>query len=243
MSDRFHASRRGVLTATAAALAVPAVVGARSATEADTQTETFRLASDLDGWRGVAPAAIEGEMNPTLSLTPGEEYEIVWENADGVSHNLYVEDGSGDAVASTETVGEEGATRSVTFTATEAVATYRCRIHGSMTGDVQVGSETTTTTTEDGGTDTTQASDTTGVDGGTTTTDTAETTADGGDDGTDATDGDGGAGDDGSDGSGDGDDREDGGDGSSDSGGQPGFGVAAAVAGLAGALGLRRRRR
>jgi len=236
MSDRFHASRRGVLTATAAALAVPTAVGARAATDAETQAETFRLESALAGWQGVAPASIEGEENPTLSLTPGEEYEVVWENADGVGHNLYVEDGNGEAVANTETVGEEGATRSVTFTATERVATYRCRIHGSMTGDVQVGSETTTAGTTESGGDTTAASDPTDADDGTTaaTTDDTTTTAD--DTGGTATDGGTDAPDDGGD---DGDGDSDGG--SSDSGGQPGFGVAAAVAGLAGALGLRRR--
>ncbi|WP_135821476.1 cupredoxin domain-containing protein [Halostella litorea] len=235
MTDTIAASRRGVLAATAAALALPATAAARPSSR-DAQAETIRLESDLSGWQGVAPESIAGEENPTLQLEPGVEYEIVWENADGVSHNLYVEDASGDAVANTESVGEEGATRSVTFTATEAVASYRCRIHGSMTGDVQVGSETTTPgTTADSGTSDTTTSDATTAGGATTadstTTDGGATTDDGttmaGDETTTA------------DGSGD----SGGTDGDSDGGGQPGFGVAAAVAGLVGALGLRRRRR
>jgi len=222
MSDRPTGTRRSVLQATLAAVAaagVPAAAGARSAREA--QAETIRLESDLSGWQGVAPDSIAGEENPTLRLEPGVEYEIVWENADGVSHNLYVETAGGDAVANTETVGEEGATRSVTFTATEDVATYRCRIHGSMAGDVQVGTETTTagTTAEGGPADTTADATTTAGD---TTADDGTTTADGMGDGS-------------GDSGGDDDD--------SDGGGTPGFGVAAAVAGLVGALGLRRRRR
>lgn len=229
MSDRVTASRRSVLTATVAAVAVPATVGARS-TLGDTQAETIRLESDLSGWQGVAPDAIAGEENPTLSLTPGEAYEIVWENADGVDHNLYVEDENGDAVANTETVGTEGETRSVTFTATESVSTYRCRIHTSMSGDVQVGEGTTTAGTtesgDDGGLyDTTEESDATTADGDTTTADAETTTADGTEGDSDAADDSGGMDDD------------------SDGGGMPGFGVAAAVAGLVGALGLRRRRR
>jgi plastocyanin len=207
-------SRRRFLTAaTATAVAVPAVAAAGDSREPAQQT-TIRLASDIDGWRGVAPDRIAGESNPTLYLTAGEEYELVWENADGVSHNLIVYDGNDESVARTETVSEEGETRSVTFTATEELAGYRCGIHpSSMRGDISFG-EPTTATTDGGGTDD-------GGPGGDGTTEV--TTADPTATATVTT--------------------QDSGGGASDGGGQPGFGVVAAAGGLLGALGLRRYRR
>jgi plastocyanin len=212
-------SRRRFLTAAAAtAVAVPAVTAAGDNREPLQQT-TVRVESDLDGWRGVAPDRIAGESNPTLHLTAGEEYELVWENADGVGHNLVVYDGNDESVARTETVSEEGETRSVTFTATEELAGYRCGIHpSSMRGDISFGEPTTTATTaettDDGGTD-----DGNPDGDGTTEETTAEPTATA----TVTT--------------------EDSGGGAADGGGQPGFGVVAAAGGLLGALGLRRYRR
>lgn len=205
---------------TAASAAESAATGepATAATDAGTaaQQETFRLESHVNGWEAVAPDAIAGERNPTLRLTEGEEYRIVWENVDGISHNLIVRDESGERVAGTETVGTEGETRSVSFTATADLSGYRCGIHPStMDGDIAFGEAETTaeTTTET----TTAASEqaTTAETTGTATTGTATTAADG--DAPDDADG-------------------------SDGGGQPGFGLLAAAAGLLGGLGLRRRR-
>jgi hypothetical protein len=224
MTPYSSTSRRQFLTAAAAtAVAVPAVTAAGGSRESAQQT-TFRLESDIDGWQGVAPDRIAGESNPTLFLTADEEYEIVWENADGVGHNLILYDGNDETVNRTETVGEEGETRSITFTTTEELAGYRCGIHpSSMQGDVSFGEpttpETTTETTagttedyggpadspDDGGEETTRQT--------TTTTETTTLTT------------------------------EDSGGGAADSGGQPGFGVLAAVGGLLSALGLRRYRR
>ena len=226
MTDSPGVSRRRLLAAATAAVALPTTVGAAdgSATAASgsdagtaAQRETFRLESRVNGWEGVAPEAIAGERNPTLRLTESEEYEIVWENVDGVSHNLIVRDESGERVAETETVGEEGETRSVTFTATAELSGYRCGLHPStMDGDIAFGgAETTAETTTETATETTTATaeETTAV------TETPD-------------DGDGADGDDGSDGDA----------GDSDGGGQPGFGLLAAAAGLLGGLGLRRRR-
>jgi len=225
MSDRSGVSRRRLLAAATAAVALPTAASAAefaatgepatAATDAGTaaQQETFRLESHVNGWEAVAPDEIAGERNPTLRLTEGEEYRIVWENVDGISHNLIVRDESGERVAGTETVGTEGETRSVSFTATADLSGYRCGIHPStMDGDIAFGEAETTaeTTTE---TTTTAASEQTTTATG--TTETATTAADG-----DAPD-----------------DADD-----SDGGGQPGFGLLAAAAGLLGGLGLRRRR-
>ncbi|NHN46789.1 hypothetical protein G9464_04155 [Halostella sp. JP-L12] len=191
MSDRSPATRRRFLAASAAAVAIPTIAGAASATSgtdadaatASTQQETFRLESHVNGWEGVAPESIAGERNPTLRLTEGEEYEVVWENVDGVSHNFLVRTDGGERVAETETVGEEGETRSVTFTATADLSGYRCGLHPStMDGDIAFGeAETTTETTEETTTET--ATETTATE--TTTaapTTTTITTEDGGGD-------------------------------------------------------------
>jgi PGF-CTERM protein len=221
MDPSSSTSRRQFLTAaTATAVAVPAVTAAGGSREPAQQT-TIRLTSDLDGWQGVAPDRIAGESNPTLFLTAGEEYEIVWENADGVGHNLVLYDESDEAVERTETVGEEGETRSVTFTATEDLAGYRCGIHPtSMQGDIRFGEATTATTAAERTTETTDeygGDDDSGPGGdGTDEATVTETTT--------LT-------------------TEDSGGGAADSGGQPGFGVLAAVVGLVSALGLRRYRR
>ncbi len=225
MAPSSSTSRRRFLTAaTATAVAVPAVTAAGGSRDLDQQT-TIRLASDIQGWRGVSPDRIEGEENPTLYLTAGEEYELVWENADGVGHNLVLRDENDESVARTETVGEEGATRSISFTASEDLVSYRCGIHpSSMQGDISFGDPPTGTTTQ--GTPTTDdvtATEATDDETATEATDD-ETTAD-----TAATDGT--------------DPQTTASDDGSDGGGQPGFGVLAAAAGLLGALGIRRRQR
>jgi len=88
----------------------------------------------------VAPDAIADTENPTLQLEAGTEYVLVWENADGLQHNFAIEDENGDELQASELVGDEGATQTVTFTATEEMAEYYCQVHPqSMRGAIEIG--------------------------------------------------------------------------------------------------------
>ncbi|GAB3668408.1 cupredoxin domain-containing protein [Halopiger thermotolerans] len=99
----------------------------------------IRLLGDASAWRGVAPDAIADAENPTLALEAGTEYALVWENADGLQHNFAIEDENGDDVLASEFVGEEGATQTVTFTATAEMAAYYCQVHPeTMRGSLEV---------------------------------------------------------------------------------------------------------
>lgn len=102
---------------------------------------TIELGGETAGWTGRAPASIEGTTNPTLQLTVGQTYELTWENLDGVEHELIIENGDGKQLAATESASQTGATRSLTFTANEEMASYYCEYHPqSMRGDVAVDS-------------------------------------------------------------------------------------------------------
>ncbi|ELY58463.1 blue (type 1) copper domain-containing protein, partial [Natronococcus amylolyticus DSM 10524] len=89
---------------------------------------------------GIEPEAIEGEQNPTLILEEGEEYEIGWPEGDGVRHNIEIWDEDGDVVDDYETdlTDDPGDDQILTITATEEMAAYRCRPHGSMEGEIRV---------------------------------------------------------------------------------------------------------
>jgi len=125
-------SRRGFLGAVAGASVLGAASGRASA-----QAETIRLGGEVPGWQGAAPPSIEGETNPTLYLEVGSQYEVVWENLDGAPHNFTIEDADGNVLQATETMTDQGQTRSLTFTATEQMTTYICTIHPTtMVGDI-----------------------------------------------------------------------------------------------------------
>ncbi|NHN49368.1 hypothetical protein G9464_17495 [Halostella sp. JP-L12] len=99
----------------------------------------FRLAGEAGGWIGQAPGSIEGSTNPTLELEAGSEYTLVWENADGIQHNFAIEDANGEDLLSSEFVQQEGATQTVTFTASEEMAEYYCQVHpNSMRGTIEL---------------------------------------------------------------------------------------------------------
>ena len=105
----------------------------------DSPKETFKLGGKVAGWQGRAPSAIEGKSNPTLQMTAGTTYEIVWENLDGKEHELIIESESGEELAATEHASKKGQTRSVTFTAMSEAASYYCEYHPkSMRGKVVV---------------------------------------------------------------------------------------------------------
>lgn len=106
------------------------------------QSADARLGAAATGWVGQAPPAIEGTTNPTLPLRAGTEYTFVWENRDGLQHNFAIQDRNGEDVLSTDLVGEEGATQTVTFTATPEMAEYYCQVHpNTMRGSLDVQSE------------------------------------------------------------------------------------------------------
>ncbi len=139
-------TRRAFLTAAAVggtAIGFGTVPGA-----GQTGPERIQLGGDTAGWVGRAPAAIEGETNPTLTLVAGRRYEVVWENVDGAPHNFVVRDGDGEDLVASEIVSEEGATQTVEFEATGAMAEYLCAVHpNTMVGDVSVEERDTVTPT------------------------------------------------------------------------------------------------
>ncbi|AGB37421.1 cupredoxin domain-containing protein [Natronococcus occultus] len=92
------------------------------------------------GWVGIEPEAIADEQNPTLILQAGEEYEIGWTEGDGTRHNIEIWDENGDVVEDYETdlTDDPGDDQLLSITATEEMAAYRCRPHGSMEGEIRV---------------------------------------------------------------------------------------------------------
>lgn len=138
--DTGSVSRRTVLKSTAAASAVAATAGKAGAQEE--VAETYELIGETAGWEGVAPSDIEGETNPTLDVIPGERYRVIWENGDGVSHNFSIVGGHGQTVQSSDMMGTEGETQTVTFTAEENFQEYYCQPHPeSMRGSFRIVSE------------------------------------------------------------------------------------------------------
>jgi FtsP/CotA-like multicopper oxidase with cupredoxin domain len=130
--------------------------GTASETTQPNVEERFELGGRTSGWVGQTPEAIADQTNPTLRLTPGETYTVVWKNLDGVIHNFVIENADGDALVRTEDATEKGATRQVTFEATEEMAEYYCQYHPTrMRGEVAVeGAAATTTTGTTNGTST-----------------------------------------------------------------------------------------
>lgn len=111
------------------------------------QDNLIELVAAASGWEGQTPAAIEGETNPTLTFRAGQDYEVVWENVDGLPHNFVIENADGGQVFRTERKARAGAIQTVRFTATEGMAGYYCEIHpDSMAGDVEVPGTTPTPT-------------------------------------------------------------------------------------------------
>ncbi|WP_247728789.1 cupredoxin domain-containing protein [Halovivax limisalsi] len=96
------------------------------------------------GWEGLAPSAIEGLSNPTLSLVEGEPYEMGWSQGDGATHNIAIYDES-DAVVDdlqTDIVSEPGDGQWLEFEASGEMVTYICEVHPTtMIGDIEVQSE------------------------------------------------------------------------------------------------------
>lgn len=161
-----EASRRTILKAAGATGTLAGLGGLARAQSAD-----FELDGDTSGWVGRSPDAIAGQTNPTLDLEPGRTYRVTWTNADGAPHSFVVEDANGNRLAGTEITEEEGASLTLEFEATPAMAEYYCEVHPqSMRGQVDV--------SDAGQTATGTSAETTAGDEARTTTDST-TTADG----------------------------------------------------------------
>ncbi|WP_018256753.1 PKD domain-containing protein [Halomicrobium katesii] len=109
-----------------------------SISDADNPTQ-ITIDSSIDGWLGAEPAAIEGERNPTISLTSGESYAFTYNNVDGIPHDLVIRNAAGEELLATERVGQEGQSRTLEFEATEEMVEYICTVHPkSMVGDLAI---------------------------------------------------------------------------------------------------------
>ncbi|QLK24483.1 plastocyanin/azurin family copper-binding protein [Natrinema zhouii] len=101
----------------------------------------IRFSGQTSSWDGLEPSSIEGESNPTLILTEGEDYTIGWTEGDGSGHNMQIRDDSGevlDDLTTGEPVEEPDESQILEITANSDMATYRCEPHTGMEGDIQV---------------------------------------------------------------------------------------------------------
>lgn len=101
--------------------------------------ETIMLEGQINGWTGLQPEAIDGVENPTLVLEDGEEYEIGWEPADSMEHNIELWDENEELVDEEyklELTSDPG--DPLSFTASEDIAYYRCNPHSNMQGEIRV---------------------------------------------------------------------------------------------------------
>jgi len=134
-------TRRTFMRATGAAAAGTAGITASDDTAAQ-ETQTYRFGGEVQAWQGREPGEIESESNPTIELEAGREYEFWFENLDGAPHNIAILDGDGNSIVQSDNISEEGATTSVTFTATSQMAEYICTIHPTtMVGELSVTGE------------------------------------------------------------------------------------------------------
>ena len=168
MGENQHArlSRRAVLAAAATTGTLAGIGGTRGMGELSrAQTTEIALNARVSGWVGRLPSSIAGATNPTLALEPGRPYRVTWTNVDGIPHNFVVEDADGNALVETEVVAERGATRTVEFEATPAMAEYYCAVHPqTMRGTVAVesgGTASDTRTEAEAGTETEPGGETT----------------------------------------------------------------------------------
>jgi hypothetical protein len=64
---------------------------------------------------------------------------VVWENLDGQPHDFTIQNSDGTNLQQSEQISEQGATASLTFTATPEMSQYVCTVHpDTMVGDVDV---------------------------------------------------------------------------------------------------------
>ena len=112
--------------------------GAPAGGGGDVIATSYEFLGVVEGWQGQAPPFIADQVNPTLNLEPGRKYEVTWTNGDGIPHDFTIQDAQGNELAATELVTEEGASATLTFTASEQMAQYLCTVHPTtMVGDIE----------------------------------------------------------------------------------------------------------
>ena len=104
--------------------------------------DEFVFDGTQQAWIGVEPDVIAGVNNPTIWLFEGETYDFEWVNADGILHNLQIEDAGGNVIDDyvsddVETEGESARIEGVT--ATSDMAQYICDYHRTtQVADIEV---------------------------------------------------------------------------------------------------------
>lgn len=94
-----------------------------------TDVGEIRLEALAEGWEGVEPESIAGEVNPLLRLEVGGEYEVVVENGDGEEHSLELRDEDDEVLERSEEVEADGDTATLAFEASTEVVRYVCEYH------------------------------------------------------------------------------------------------------------------
>lgn len=89
----------------------------------------IRLEALAEGWEGVEPESIAGDVNPLLQLEVGTEYEVIVENGDGEEHTLELRDDDDEVLESSGEVEGDGDTATLAFEASTDVARYVCGYH------------------------------------------------------------------------------------------------------------------
>lgn len=115
MKDSVNDIRRTVLELAGAAMLTPLAGclnmngdGGGNSDNSPNPKKSFKLGRKVAGWQGRAPNAIDGKSTPTLQMTAGTTYEIIWENLDEKKHELIIESGSGEELAATEHASKKG---------------------------------------------------------------------------------------------------------------------------------------
>lgn len=130
----------GLMAASTGFGSIPAISASRTA------TTTIELGGDLSGWEGQEPSSIVGKTNPRLDLTEGTEYELIWENLDGATHDFQILNARDEILVNSRNEGTQGEMVTVTFTASHEMTRYRCSFHpSSMSGTINVESTPTPT--------------------------------------------------------------------------------------------------
>jgi plastocyanin len=83
------------------------------------------LEATSDGWVGLAPSEIEGETNPTIQMTEGEEYDIgIARSVSRDDLSLSIVDEDGNTIESTQVLNDHGPTHTITVEATTEMVGY-----------------------------------------------------------------------------------------------------------------------
>jgi plastocyanin len=140
--EQDYARRRVLKMACVASGTVIAASSRSSATGSAADFADIVLDGQTGGWTGRKPAVIEDESNPVLTLIPGKEYIVYWENIDGAPHNFAVIDEDRNNIVESDIISGEGNSQTFTFTATEEMDRYYCVVHpGQMEGPIEFSSE------------------------------------------------------------------------------------------------------